>query len=76
MWLSFHKNITPCYISLFSFVDSKSEGQSLDTTHALLQTQAAQSEEETDVSDSLVLALLLSAFIAHDGGSISVTNSV
>lgn len=34
----------------YYFIDSSGTGQTLDLTHALLQTKAAQSEEETDVS--------------------------
>jgi len=42
--------------------DSGNENQSLDTAHALLQAKAAQSEENTDVSnnymhDRIVLGL-------------------
>ena len=38
------------YVCCVCITDSSTQGQSLDTTHALLQTKAAQSEEDTDVS--------------------------
>ncbi|XP_067932221.1 vacuolar protein sorting-associated protein 37B-like [Watersipora subatra] len=43
------------YDTSYSLLESKSSGQSLDTTHALLQTRAAQSEETSDNLSELFL---------------------
>lgn len=54
-----------CYPTCFHFSASTNQTQSLDLAHALLQTKAADSEEQTDVSTLHLIFVPYEAWAAY-----------